>query len=103
MLRMARPISVLELTTEEREELGKRVRSSTTSKRDHLRASIVLRRSGGVKQAVVAKQLGVSVACVNKWSHRFELQALNYLDGKIISRTEDKHSNVEWLRFRRTA
>jgi len=79
MLRMARPISVLELTTEEREELGKRVRSSTTSKRDHLRASIVLRRSGGVKQAVVAKQLGVSVACVNKWSHRFELQGLEGL------------------------
>jgi len=25
--------------------------------------------------------------------------ALNYLDGKLISRTEEKHSNVEWLRF----
>ena len=25
--------------------------------------------------------------------------ALNYLDGKIISRTEDKHTHVEWLRF----
>lgn len=79
MLRMARPISVLELTREEREELGKRVRSSTTSKRDHLRASIVLRRAQGVKQAVVAKELGVSVACVNKWSHRFELQGLEGL------------------------
>lgn len=25
--------------------------------------------------------------------------ALNYLDGKIISRTEPKHTHVEWLRF----
>ena len=26
--------------------------------------------------------------------------ALNYLEGKIISRTEAKHTHVEWLRFR---
>jgi transposase len=25
--------------------------------------------------------------------------ALNYLDGKIISRTEEQHTHVEWLRF----
>lgn len=25
--------------------------------------------------------------------------ALNYLDGKIISRTEDQHTHVDWLRF----
>ena len=25
--------------------------------------------------------------------------ALNYLDGKIISRTEDKHTHTDWLRF----
>jgi transposase len=25
--------------------------------------------------------------------------ALNYLDGKLISRTEDRHTHVEWLRF----
>lgn len=25
--------------------------------------------------------------------------ALNYLDGKLISRTEKQHTNVEWLRF----
>lgn len=25
--------------------------------------------------------------------------ALNYLDGKIISRTEQRHTHVEWLRF----
>lgn len=25
--------------------------------------------------------------------------ALNYLDGKLISRTEERHTHVEWLRF----
>ena len=25
--------------------------------------------------------------------------ALNYLDGKLISRTEQRHTHVEWLRF----
>ena len=25
--------------------------------------------------------------------------ALNYLEGKIMSRTESKHTHVEWLRF----
>jgi len=25
--------------------------------------------------------------------------ALNYLDGKILSRTETRHTHVEWLRF----
>ena len=25
--------------------------------------------------------------------------ALNYLDGKILSRTEKRHTHVEWLRF----
>lgn len=76
---MARPISVLELTAEERSELDKRVRSSMTSKRDHLRASIVLRRAEGIRQAELAEELGVSVACVNKWSQRFELHGLEGL------------------------
>ena len=25
--------------------------------------------------------------------------ALNYLDGKLIARTEQRHTHVEWLRF----
>ena len=76
---MARPISVLELTPEEEQELRRRVRSSTTAKRDDLRASVVLRRAEGVRQVEVAQDLGVSVACVNKWSHRFELDGLEGL------------------------
>ena len=45
---MARPISVLEVTPEEKRELARRVAASTTSARDCLRAHIVLLRSEGV-------------------------------------------------------
>lgn len=73
---MARPISIIELTPGEETELRRRVRSHTSSKRDSLRAAIVLRRAEGVKQADVAEELGVSVPCVNKWSQRFEREGL---------------------------
>lgn len=76
---MGRPISKVELTAAEREELQRRVNAATTSKRDSLRASIILRRCEGVKQAQVAEELGVSVPCVNKWSQRFEREGLEGL------------------------
>ena len=62
---MARPISVLEVTPEEKQELERRVRASTTSGRDSIRARIVLMRSEGVRQQVVASRL-VSVPSVNR-------------------------------------
>lgn len=76
---MGRPISRIELTDAEREELQRRVNAATTSKRDSLRAAIVLRRADGVKQAEVAKELGVSVPSVNKWSQRFDREGLDGL------------------------
>ena len=50
----------------ELQELQRRVKAPTVSVRDSLRATIVLRRSEGVKQAQLAEELGVSVPCVNK-------------------------------------
>ena len=76
---MARPISILEFTEAEEEELHRRVKAPTVSQRDSLRAAIVLRRSEGVRQVQVAEELGVSVACVNKWSQRFERDGLEGL------------------------
>ena len=73
---MARPISILELTDAERAELERRVNARTTAMRDHLRARIILRRSAGVTQTQVAAELGVSKACVNQWSQRFEREGL---------------------------
>ena len=72
---MARPVSVLELTKAEELELEQRMRAPTTSQRDCLRARIVLPRSRGIAQREVARQLGVSLPCVNKWSQRVDLAA----------------------------
>lgn len=76
---MARPISSIEVTDEELHELKRLVKASTVSKRDSLRAAIILRRVEGVKQAQVAQELGVSVACVNKWSQRFDREGFDGL------------------------
>ncbi len=73
---MARPITVLELTQEEEVELCRRVQAPSTSKRDSRRAEIVLLRAKGTRQVDVASQLGTSLATVNQWSQRFDLQGL---------------------------
>jgi len=73
---MARPIECLELTPEEKSELERRRRAVTASKRDSLRAGIVLLRAEGRKETVVARRLGVSMACVSKWSKRFGEEGL---------------------------
>ena len=76
---MGRPISKVEITEAERKELQRRVNAPTTTKRDSLRAAIVLRRAEAIKQEQVAEELGVSKACVNKWSQRFEREGLEGL------------------------
>lgn len=79
---MARPISIIELIPAEEEELHRRVRARTSSKRDSLRAAIVLRCADGVRQVDVAQELGVSTPCVNKWSQRFAREGLAGLTEK---------------------
>lgn len=73
---MARPVQVLEMLPEEREELERRVRASTTSQRDLQRARIVLLRHQGLSQSKVAEHVGVSVPCVNRWSQRFDAEGI---------------------------
>ena len=41
-----------------------------------MRARIILRRVAGLSQEQVAAELGVSKACVNKWSQRFDREGL---------------------------
>jgi transposase len=79
---MARSAHVIELTDDERTELQRRVSSSTTSKRDHIRAQIILCRSKGVRQHDITKKLGLSIGCVNKWTQRFERDGLDGLIDK---------------------
>lgn len=76
---MGRPVAILELTPEERCVLQKRVKAVKTSRRDYLRAQIVLLCSEGKRQLEVAQQLNVTVATVNKWSQRFATEGLDGL------------------------
>ena len=76
---MAKPITVLELTDEERSELERRVRCGTTPQRDCFRARIVLLRSSGVGQIEAARRLSTSQATVSKWTRRFRLAGLQGL------------------------
>ncbi len=85
---MARPVTVLELTPEEKAELRRRAASSTSTQRDALRARIVLLRTEGSKEADVAKALGTNVNTVSLWSKRFEsggLEALSDRKGRNAS------------------
>ena len=79
---MARPISRIDVTVEERIELQRRVRASTTPQRESMRARIILLRAKGRKEADVAKELSVSGNCVSKWSSRYEAFGLQGLTDK---------------------
>jgi len=79
---MPRPISVLELTPEEKLQLQRVARSKTGSQRDGLRARIVLRRAEGSRELDVAAALGVSLTTISTWSRRFELQGLDGLQDR---------------------
>ena len=68
---MSRPIIKIKLNEEERVKLQRCVRSVKTSKRDSLRAKIVLLRAEGKTQKEVVDKLGVSHVCVSKWTRRF--------------------------------
>jgi transposase len=76
---MARPVSVLGLTPEERSALRRRVASPTTSQRDSLRARIILLRSQGQREADVARTVAASINTVSTWSKRFEEKGLEGL------------------------
>src|ERR1700683_5463323 len=79
---MARPVTVLELTPEERSALRRRAVSPTSTQRDSLRARIVLLRTQGKREADVAKALGTNVNTVSLWSKRFETGGLEALSDR---------------------
>ncbi|MBM3797867.1 MAG: helix-turn-helix domain-containing protein, partial [Acidobacteria bacterium] len=76
---MARPVSTIELTPEERSTLRPRAHSPTSAQRDAPRARIVLMRAEGRKETDVAAATGVSMAKVSLWSKRFEEKGLDGL------------------------
>ncbi len=96
---MARPVSILGLTSEESAELQRRIRSSTTPQRDALRARIILLRAEGHSEAEVAAATEVSVNTVSLWSRRFEMGGIEALSdapgrGRKPSLPENKVQQV---------
>jgi transposase len=75
-------VSKIEISEAERGELLRRVSAPSVSKRDSVRAAIILQRVEGKGQVQVAEELGVSAACVNKWSQRFEYEGLEGLEDR---------------------
>ena len=67
---MPRPTPELAITARQREEL-EAARRPTSSRRDHQRATIILRRADGANQTEVAREVGVSRPSVIKWERRF--------------------------------
>ena len=68
---MARPIRGLDMDIEQRNELEKLVRASTTPQRTVQRASIILECANGHSQEEVARTVGVRRRIVTKWCGRF--------------------------------
>ena len=79
---MGRPVTVIELTSEERSELQRRARAATSTQRDSLRARIILARAEGHKEKEVSASIGVSLNTVSLWSKRFEEEGLAGLADK---------------------
>ena len=71
MSTMGRPKTKLELTDDEREELGRLARRRTAGSATVLRARIVLRCATGAENQHVAEHLGISQQTVGKWRRRF--------------------------------
>ena len=78
-MRNGRPISVLQITPQQRTEPERRVRAGTTSQRDRLRARIVLLRADGMRREDVGREVGPGTTGVNKWSQRFARHGLEGL------------------------
>lgn len=76
---MARPVSSIDLTPEERANLRRRIGSPTSSQRDAMRARIVLLRAEGHREEDVAARVGVSINTVSLWSSRFQEKGLEGL------------------------
>jgi transposase len=73
---MARPITALPITDEQRRELRLLVNRPTASQREVRRAWIILNRAQGLSQSATAEQLKVNRPVIGHWEKRFRLQGL---------------------------
>jgi len=77
---MARASTTVTVTSEEREELERRLRSPKTEQRDALRARVVLAAAAGEGSASIARREGVRSNTVSTWRTRFAAKGLAGLE-----------------------
>ena len=73
---MARAVSTLELSEQQRQELSRIVRAPTSAQRLVHRAQIVLLRAQGKSQEATAREVGVNRTVVSQWEQRFRSDGL---------------------------
>jgi transposase len=73
---VSRRALAITLTDTDRQTLTTRVRSATTTRRDWLRARIVLGAADGLTNTLIATDLGICEDTVGKWRGRFAGQGL---------------------------
>ena len=79
MAKRGRPKRVVELTTEQREELERWTRRATTAQALALRARVVLACAEGGEDVVVAERTGVCQTTIGKWRRRFIAKGMDGL------------------------
>jgi transposase len=73
---MARPIRLLEISSEQRRELRAIINRPSAAYRDNRRAWIILNRADGLSQSQTAAAVGVARPVVIKWEQRFRKAGL---------------------------
>lgn len=96
---MARPISRLEVTEQQRKSLEGWIRRPTTPQRKALRARIVLSCANGMSQEGIAREHGVGRRIVSKWCRRFRQDGMAGLQdapgrGRKPSLSEEKQAQA---------
>ncbi len=77
-----RPILTVQLSSAERRELERQVRSGASTKSQAERARVVLLRADGLSQEQTAKELGCSARRVSTWVARFRRMGIEGLADK---------------------
>lgn len=87
-------------TEEERQNVQRLARSRNTAQKVVLRAKIVLKKMEGLKQEVIAEQLGTSRVTVGLWLERYQRGGIGALlkdsprSGRIPKLSEDKEKTI---------
>ena len=82
---MARPVTQISLTEQDRATLQQWARSGTTEQRLALRARIILAAAAGQASVTIAGRLGVRHATVSKWRTRFAAHGPGRVAGRAAA------------------